>query len=67
MKELRVETSFTQVAMYRLSSSAGGYKLEVVSLGLYSLEGRVDDIVACHDSIWGQHYIPSYQLLLNFP
>ena len=40
--------------MYRFHSSAAGYKLEVVSLGLYSLQGRIEDVLACRDSIWGK-------------
>lgn len=65
-----------QVAMYRFSGSAtGGFKLEVVSLGLYSLDCRAEDVLACHDHTWGkavatcvllQHLSVSL-LILNHP
>lgn len=41
--------------MYRLCGTAtGGYKLEVVSLGLYSIGNSVQDVVACQDAEWGR-------------
>lgn len=43
-----------QVAMYKLIASSGGYKLEVASLGLYSLDGQIEDVLACHDSTSGE-------------
>ena len=41
--------------MYKLSSaSSGSYKLEVVSLGLYSLDGSTKDVIACQSTNWGE-------------
>jgi hypothetical protein len=43
-----------QVAMYRLScSAAGGFELKVVSSGLYTLPGRLEQMVAFDDEDWG--------------
>ena len=52
-----------QAAMYSFTSSASGYRLEVVSLGLYSLQGRIEDVLACHDSIWGKQRISHCQAI----
>jgi len=48
--------------MYRLShSTAGGFRLDVVSSGLYTLPGNLEHMLAFEDEIWGKFLLSSIQ------